>query len=243
MRPRGPRRRRPLAPSTVYAEAPQGRRVAAHEGDGRQAAGARQDAVRVPSGGGAPPPRQAGAVPGGSRAIVPRPGSRLSDEELGARLGVPLTGSVRVSRENKCIALVDRRDGDSRDGEMAVYIGQDMREGRRADEPADGRGPVPSLSGVEGYTVLDFAREGGLLVLGRVAECGSLSLERRGGRDVAVFKVRAVDGEACDDGELNPEVERALQSIESGTFVGRRCTVDEYIEHVRKVMKQPAMGN
>ena len=204
----------------------------------RQAAGMLQDAVQVPSGGGVPlGPRQAGAVPGGSRAIMPRPGSRFSDEELGARLGVPLAGSIRISHENRCIALVDRQDGDPWDGNIAVYVGREMRGGQRADRSTDGDSPDLPLSEVEGYAVLDFAREGGMLVLDRVAECDSLSLEKRGGRDVAVFKTRAVDGEVCDDEELNPEVERALQSIESGTFVGKRCTVDEYIEHVKRVME------
>ena len=200
-----------------------------------QAAGA-MDAVPAPDGDAPLGPRQAGAVPGGSRSILPRPGSRFSDEELGARLGVPLAGSMRISHENRCIALVDRQDGDSRDGDMAVYVGRDLRGGRRANRPTDGGGPDMSLLEVGGYAVLDFAREGGMLVLDRVAECDSLSLEKRCGRDVAVFKVRAVDGQACDDEELNPEAEGALQSIESGTFAGKRCTVDEYIEHVKKVM-------
>lgn len=203
-----------------------------------QAAGLLQDAVQVPSDGGVSHgPRQASVLPGGSRSILPRPGSRFSDEELGARLGVPLAGSMRVSHENRCIALVDRQDGGSRDGDMAVHVGQDMRRGQRADQSTDGDSPDISLSEVGGYAVLDFAREGGMLVLDRVAECDSLSLEKRGGRDVAVLKMRAVDSEACDDEELNPEAERALQSIESGTFVGKRCTVDEYIEHVKKAME------
>ncbi len=201
------------------------------------AAGAPQGAVPAPCDGGAPAgPRQAGAAPGGSRAIMPRPGGRFGDEELGARLGVPLAGSMRASRENKCIVLVDLQDGDSRDGDMAVYVGRDRRGGRRADQSTDGGGPDLPLLDASGYAVLDFARDGGMLVLERVAEFGSLSLEKRDGRDVAVFKVRAVDGEAWDGEELNPDAERPLQSIESGTFAGKRCTVDEYIEHVRKAM-------
>ena len=211
--------------------------MAVDEDAAGQAAGAPQVAVPAPGGGGAPPgPRQAGAAPGGSRAIMPGPGGRFGDEELGARLGVPLAGSMRASRENKCIVPVDRQDGDSRDGDMAVYVGRDRRGGRRADQSTDGGGPDLPLLEAGGHAVLDFARDGGMLVMDRVAECDSLSLEKRGGRDVAVFKVRAVDGEAWDGEELNPEAEKALQSIESGTFAGKRRTVDEYIEHVKKAM-------
>ena len=124
---------------------------------------------------------------------------------------MPLAGSIRVSLENRCIALVDRQDGGSRDGKMAVYVGPDLHGGRRADPSTGGGGPDLSLLEAGGYAVLDFAREGGMLVLDRVAECGSLSLEKRDGRDVAVFKVRAAGflkgecPECGNDAEIIPE--------------------------------------
>ena len=182
-------------------------------------------------------PHQAGALSDGTRAILPEPGSRFSDEELGARLGVPLTGAIRVSHENRCIALVDRAGGGPRGGDIAVYMGQDGRGRGDADRASNGDSPCAALENAKGYAVLDFAREGGALVLGRVAECDSLRIEKRGGRDVAVFRMRAAGGEAGGSERLNPEVERDIRSIESGTFVGKRCTIDEYIEHVKKVME------
>lgn len=194
-----------------------------------------QDAVLVPSDGGMPlVPRQAGAAPGGSRAIVPPAGRQTWRRRAGRQAWRAPVGSMRASRENRRIALVDRQDGDSRGGDTAACLDQGQRGGRRADQSTDGGGPDLSLLEAGVCAVLDFAREGGMLVPGRVAECDSLSLEKRGGPGAAVFKMRAVDGEACGDEELNPEVERALESIESGTFAGRRCTAGEYIEHAKK---------
>lgn len=37
--------------------------------------------------------------------------------------------------------------------------------------------------------------------------------------------------------KLNPEIERKIKMIESGKVKGKAYTVGEYIEHVKKVLK------
>ena len=68
-------------------------------------------------------------------------------------------------------------------------------------------------------------------------ECDSFRFERHGGRDVLTFGMRAAGGGGEDGHEKpSPEVEKTLRSIESGTFAGKRYTIDEYIEYIKKVM-------
>ncbi len=185
--------------------------------------------------------KMAGVVLHGSHADMLQQGSKFSDEELGARLGVPTTGGIRVSHENKCIVLVDRLGGDDTRGgsvgDIVRYAGQDLGGGAEADQVLDGANLDLALSKARGYSVLGFSREGeGSLVLDRVVECDSLCFERGGGRNVIVFKMRVVDGGVSDYEGPSPEVERALQSIEAGTSAGKRYTIDEYIEYIKKVM-------
>ena len=198
------------------------------------------DATSVPDG-----EEMAGGALRGPRADLPEPGSRFSDEELGARLGVPTTGGIRVSHENKCIVLVDRLGGgDTRGGsvgDIVRYAGQDLGGEAEADQVLDGTNLDLALSKARGYAVLGFSREEGegegALVLDRVVECDSLCFERGGGRNVIVFKMRVVDDGAGGYDRPGPEVERALQSIEAGTSAGKRYTIDEYIEYIKKVME------
>lgn len=184
----------------------------------------------------------AGAWRHGPRADLPEPGSRFSDEELGARLGVPTAGGIRVSHENKCIALVDRLGGgDTRGGgagDIVRYTGQDLGGGAEADQALVGANLDLALSKARGYDVLCFSREGaeGALVLDGAVECDSLCFERDGGRNVIVFRMRVVDGGESGYEGPSPEVERALQSIEAGTSAGKRYTIDEYVEYVKKAM-------
>ena len=181
----------------------------------------------------------------GRRGVdVPRFGSELSDEELGARLGVPLRGAIRVSRENGCIAIVDhtaRSDGSYADagiGDTIRYTGQDGRGGggEGADQALDGANLDLALSKSRGHTVLYFTMEGNALVFGRVLECDSVCFEKRGGRTVVVFRMRIVGDKPVDYERLNPEVERDLQDMEAGTFVGKKYAADDYIDRIRKAM-------
>ena len=207
----------------------------------------RQEAIQEPAGVGLDPTsvpggeEMAGAWQHGARADLPEPGSRFSDEELGARLGVPATGGIRVSHENRCIVLVDRLGGDDKCGgsvgDIVRYAGQDLGGGGEEDQVLDGANLDLALSKARGYAVLGFSREGeGALVLDRVVECDSLCFERGGSRNVIVFRMRVVDSGASDYERPSPEVERALQSIEAGTSAGKRYTIDEYIEYIKKVM-------
>ena len=203
----------------------------------QEPAGVAPDPMSVPGG-----EETAGAWRHGPRAGLPEPGSRFSDEELGARLGVPTAGGIRVSHENRCIVLVDRLGGDDKCGgsvgDIVRCAGQDLGGGGGEDQALDGANLDLALSRARGYAVLGFSRERaeGALVLDRFVECDSLCFEKCGGRNVIVFRMRVVGGGACDCEGPSPEVERALQSIEAGTSAGKRYTIDEYVEYIKTVM-------
>ena len=121
---------------------------------------------------------------------VPNAGEKFSDEDLHARFNVPAWGGIRVSRDKKCIVLVDLvvRSGyeDVDHGHTVSYMGQNSdREGMQNQEmstdafptipsktePADpGRRQMQATSNnlslsrskEEGYTVLYFTREWGV---------------------------------------------------------------------------------
>lgn len=83
------------------------------------------------------------AVP---NVAVPGAGERFSNEELRARYGVPMSGGIRISEENRCMVLVDRARPDQGQasggrGAYILYTGQD----------SDG-GSSLSRSKEEGYT-------------------------------------------------------------------------------------------
>ena len=213
----------------------------------QEAVGRRSKAARgSASAAGAEPhgkPRQAGAMQRRRGVDVPRFGSKFSDEELGARLGVPPRGRIRVSHENECIAIVDRivkSDGSYADigiGDTIVYEGQNRRGGgKEADQALDGANLDLALSKPRGYTVLYFVRVGSALVFNKVLECDSVCFEKRGVRTAAVFRMRVVADMPVDYERLNPEIERALRSIEEGTLDGEEYTPDEYIEYIKKVL-------
>ena len=187
---------------------------------------------------------QASTAQRGRGADVPRFGSMFTDEELGARLGVPPRGRIRVSHENRCIAIVDRivddEDGSYADigiGDTIRYEGQDMPgRGEESDQALDGANLDLAVSKARGYTVLYFTREGSALVFGKVLECNSISFEKNGKHSVIVFRMRVVGDKPIVYERLNPEIERALQSIEEGTLEGEEYTADEYIEYIKKVL-------
>ena len=197
--------------------------------------------VPVPGGGdGGGAPRAAAAAPLELWARTLEHGRRFSDEWLRARLGVPLRGGIRVSHENKCIVIVDRMDDASSHttiGILARYMGEDRGGDGGADQALEGGNLDLALSRLRGYMVLGFARDGDDLVFDGPVECDSFRFERHGGRNVLTFGMRAAGGRGDDDYEKpSPEVEKTLQSIESGTFAGKRYTIDEYIEYIKKVM-------
>ena len=187
---------------------------------------------------------QASAIQSRHGMDVPRFGSTFSDEELGARLGVPPRGGIRVSRENGCIAIVDRvvdDDGSYADigvGDTIMYEGQDIRGGDKgADQALDGANLDLALSKARGYTVLYFTREGSVLAFSKVLECDSVCFEKRGGRTVVVFRMRVVGAMPVVYERLSPEVERTLRDVEAGTFAGKRYTADEYIKRIKKALE------
>ena len=47
----------------------------------------------------------------------------------------------------------------------------------------------------------------------------------------------SVDASADRNEKFNPEIECILESIDSGTYVGEKHTIDEYIKYVKKVLK------
>lgn len=147
----------------------------------------------------------AGTLQQGRAVDVPRPGSRFTDEELCNRFGVPMRGGIRVSRENKCIVLVDlasdytaytNTDG----GSVVEYMGQNHYGDRKSDQVMDGNNLALSRSKEDGYTVLYFTKQDDVLVFDRIVEYDSHCIEDEkgaGGRRVILFKLRAVCIEAA----------------------------------------------
>ena len=138
---------------------------------------------------------------------VPRAGEKFSDEDLHARFNVPVWGGIRVSRDKKCIVLVDLAvpsDYDDIDyGRTISYVGQNSdREGIH-DQEMSNTGISPDTSKTEptdpgerrmqaasnnlslsrskgdGYTVLYFTREWGVgdLRFDSRVECDSHGFE------------------------------------------------------------------
>ena len=176
--------------------------------------GMRQEIVGEPVEAGSASAFGAGA-PGSSREIgtpwqrlrvsVPKPGSRFTDEELCERFGVPMRGGIRVSHPNKCIALVDLAGDDAActnndSGDTVQYMGQDHDGDKDGDQAMDGDNRVLSRSRKDGYTVLYFTKQGGVLVFHRMVECVSHRFESEaeaGGRKVILFRLRTVGIESA----------------------------------------------
>lgn len=153
--------------------------------------------------------KRAGAAsePGGAPIVaVPRAGERFSDEDLDAMYGVPTAGGMRVSRKNRCIALVrpaGSRPGRENAGQGACFV----HTGRNSDYDGSHGGDLSredlalSRSKEDGYTVLCFAREGDALVFVSRVECDSHELGVGADADgrprrVVEFKMRTVSDEA-----------------------------------------------
>lgn len=157
---------------------------------------ARQEIVRTPDVASEPVPPPTVAIP--------REGERFSDEELGARFGVPLRGGIRVSRVNKCIVLVHlagiSHGHANADGGTAVsYAGQNADPDGIQNQQMSGDNLVLSRSADDGYTVLYFIKEGTDLVFNsRVAYVShgfGVETNRLGQPRVVIeFKLKAVDG-------------------------------------------------
>ena len=97
--------------------------------------------------------------------IVPRKGERFSNEELHARFGVPMQGGIRVSRENRCIVLINLvSDGmghaNEDRGAGIVYMGQNSDRAGVQDQELSGNNLALSRSKDEEYAVLYFVKEG-----------------------------------------------------------------------------------
>ena len=171
------------------------------------------------------------------------PGTRLSDEGLRARLGVPLRGRIRVSHENRCMAIVDRMDGGdggpgtAAAGGLARYMGEDSGgDGGGADRALEGGNLDLALSRVRGYEVLGFARDGDDLVFDGPVECDSFRFEGRGGRSVLTFGMRAAaagGGEKDDCDEPGPEAEKNAPGHRGGD-VCRQEACDRLVRRVHK---------
>lgn len=80
------------------------------------------------------------AVP---NVAVPGAGERFSNEELRARYGVPMSGGIRISEENRCMVLVDRARPDQGQasggrGAYILYTGQDSDGGSSRSRSKEG---------------------------------------------------------------------------------------------------------
>ena len=133
--------------------------------------------------------RKSGAVPNSRAAPIvtlPRAGERFSDEELNARYGVPIDGSVRVSRTNRCMVLVHpagARPGNA-DADRAtdiLYTGESSGPKGVQNTMSDDNFAL-ARSKEDGYTVLHFAKEGDALVFNSRVEY--VSHEFKAGADV-----------------------------------------------------------
>lgn len=152
----------------------------------------------------------AGEASGGSDGIdalqkgpgidVPKPGSKFTDEELHDRFGVPPRGGIRVSRENKCIVIVNLAGTNTPytnvdKGSIVKYMGQNHYGDKKGDQVMEGNNLALKRSREEGYTVLYFAKEGDVLVFDRIVEYDSDKFDYevgKSGRKVFFFKLRTV---------------------------------------------------
>lgn len=135
---------------------------------------------------------------------IPREGERLTDEEIGARFGVPPRGGIRVSWANRCIVLVQpvgisSGHANADCGTAVSCMGEDADPDGTQNQQMSGSNLALSRSTDDGYTVLHFTKEGADLVFNsRVAYVShgfEVEANRLGQPRVVVkFKLRAVDG-------------------------------------------------
>ena len=135
---------------------------------------------------------------------IPREGERFTDEELGARFGVPLRGGIRVSRANKCMVLVQLvgiSSGYTNTdyGTAVSYMGQNADPDGIQNQQMSGNNLALSRSTDDGYTVLYFIKEGTDLVFNSrvvyVSHGFEVETNRIGQPRVVIkFKLKAVDG-------------------------------------------------
>lgn len=173
---------------------------------GKPAKGGQESTSVSPAGGTSCDSPREGTLSRKPRAGVPVPGDKFTDEELHDRFGVPMQGGIRVSRDNKCIVLVDLVNSNSNNtctnvdsGRTVHYMGQNHYGDREGDQVLDGNNHALSRSKEEGYTVLYFTKQGSMLVFDRIVEYDSHRFENEGGeggRKVIFFKLRVVDAKA-----------------------------------------------
>ena len=135
---------------------------------------------------------------------IPREGERFTDEELGARFGVPLRGGIRVSRANKCMVLVhlvgiSSGYTNTDYGTAVSYMGQNADPDGIQNQQMSGNNLALSRSTDDGYTVLYFIKEGTDLVFNSrvvyVSHGFEVETNRIGQPRVVIkFKLKAVDG-------------------------------------------------
>lgn len=96
-------------------------------------------------------------------------------------------------------------------------------DGGGADHALEGGNLDLALSRMMGYAVLGFAGDGDDLVFDGPVECDSFRFERRGGRNVLTFGMRAAaaGGEEDDCDKPGPEAEKTLRAIEAGHLPAR----------------------
>ena len=199
----------------------------------------RQDAY--PNAAGAP------ASAGIPAVEVPRAGERFTDEELGARYGVPLRGGIRVSRANRCIVLVrPERAGSghagTERGAVVAHTGQDADPEGVLNQQMSGVNLDLSRSREDGRTVLYFTRKGTDLVFNSRVECASHGFEvemncRGQPRVVVKFELEAVGGQS------DPAPVNKMESLGCPLLAGleeaklHTETIGEYVARMANAME------
>lgn len=177
----------------------------------------RQEAAHKPDA--ASEPTAAPTVP------LPKAGERFSNEELHSRYGVPKDGGIRVSRENRCIVLVNLAVdstgyADADRGTGILYMGENSDRMGIQNQEMTGGNLALSRSKKEGYTVLHFIKEGGAMTFDSRVECDSHEFEPeigRGGqhRIVISFSLRKIEGGASAQRKHARDVESTKGCMET----------------------------
>ena len=107
-------------------------------------------------------------------ASLPAPGERLTEDQMCERFGVGKLGGIRISRTSRTIVLVDQADVEAQSknagrGEYVVFNG--WNDSNSSDQAACSEDLILANSGKEGYEVLYFVRDRGMLAFAGRVEC------------------------------------------------------------------------
>lgn len=143
--------------------------------------------------------RPAASPHGGPGAVnappLPGPRERLTEDQLGERVGVPPFGGIRASKTTNDAILVSRAGASASydDRDAGEYVYYDGYPERRTGQMSDWRNRALSESGRNGSRVLLFVKECGKLAFHGRVECAGWEYRDDPARGrVATFKLRRV---------------------------------------------------